>query len=83
MAVVWDNNDHTREWYIALYIDNNYDGTMRVHHLERYTENWDNEWKRLPNDDIQDIRAEQIVLCVVEGIWDNTDDNKKKFEKLF
>ena len=56
---------------------------MRVHHLERYTENWDNEWKRLPNDDIQDIRAEQFVLCVVEGIWDNTDDNKKKFEKLF
>ena len=67
---------------------------MRVDHLERYTYYCNNELKHPPNDDIQNIRPEQIVLCTVEGTWDfthhtavfklfNNDDIKTKFEELF
>lgn len=38
-----------------MYIVDNNDGTMRVDHLERYTQKCDNELKRPPNDNIQDI----------------------------
>ena len=92
LAIVWDNKGNTRQWYIALYIDDSNDGTMRADHSERYTQNCDNEWKRPPNDDNQDIRPEQYVPCVVEGMWDltcrtaifklfNADDIKSKFEE--
>lgn len=67
---------------------------MRVDHFERYTYYCNNESKHPPNDDIQNIRPEQIVLRIVEGTWDfthhtavfklfNNDDIKTKFEELF
>ena len=45
---------------------------MHVLHLERYTELCDNGWKRLPNDDIEDTRLEQIVPYIVEEMCDFT-----------
>ena len=67
---------------------------MRVDHFETYTYYCNNESKHPPNDDIQNIRPEQIVLRIVEGTWDfthhtavfklfNNDDIKTKFEELF
>ena len=93
LVVVSDNN-HTREWYIALYIDDNNDGTMRVDHLEIYTQYCHKEWKHPPNDVIQEILPEQTVPGAVERMWDFTRDTAVfklfniadiniKFEELF
>ena len=44
LAVTWDSNNHAREWFIALYIDDNNDRIMRVDNLERCTQYCYNEW---------------------------------------
>lgn len=94
LVVVSDSNNHTREWYIALYIDDNNDGTMRVDHVEIYPQYCDNEWQHPPNDDIQEILPEQTVPGAVERMWEFTRDTAVfklfniadiniKFEELF
>lgn len=94
LVIVWNTSNSRKEWYIAFYIDENSDGTMRVEHLERLIKMKSNEWQRPKNDDIQDVQPKQILPCSVEGSWDITDSTSiynvfnidqisSKFKQLF
>ena len=63
LALVWDQFDSTRKWYIGFYLGNNKD-MLRVDHLIGS----ESEWKRPAIDDIQnDTSREQIVPCPAIG----------------
>ena len=63
LAIVWDQSDGTRKWYIGFYLGNNED-MLRVDHLIGAA----SEWKRPAIDDIQNETShQQIVPCPVIG----------------
>ena len=72
IAVVWEEDNGSWEWYIGFFLDYNKDKTMSINHLKRKDIGEHISWVQ-PNDyDIQSVHEQQILPVKVQGIWDFT-----------
>ena len=67
LAVVWDDNEESRSWFIGFYIGEsaNNPHEIAVDHLVRKNSNSD--WIRPVMDDVQDVKLGQIVPVPIIG----------------
>ena len=71
LAIIWDDHNDNRNWYIGLYMNDVEENEeyFRIDHLERVGES-DQIWQRPKVDDVQEVHNSQIVPCDIEGDWD-------------
>ena len=70
LAIVWHTEHDDTEWYLGFFLDTIDNKTIRVDHLES-SKNKVN-WIQPAMDDIQEVKADQILSIEVKGDWDFT-----------
>lgn len=76
-VTAWNINDKL-QWFIGCFKENLKNGRYIVDHLERLTH--DNVYWKYPDpEDIQEVTAEQILPCSVDGEWDISEDDQMEF----
>ena len=66
-------------WYIASCDGKNSDGTYEMDHLTRAQKGSNLKWRHPVRVDKDNLRAESIVECVVDGEWDVSQERNMTF----
>ena len=73
-ATLW-NEGRKNQWYLAICLNSNVDGTFLMDHMHRVKKNCNNQWKLADLPDTCSVKVDQILPIKPNGHWNFTNFN--------